>query len=96
MSEININTYDILQLIVDGEMEIVDLLFKQVLMMIRGYFTGIAKNHRINAKSSTEVELIGANDSMPKMLWTLYFNQSPRFYYNEECDFPVKSKRHAA
>ena len=35
-----------------------------------GSVTGIAKKHRINAKSSTEAGLIGADDSMPQMLYT--------------------------
>ena len=36
----------------------------------RGYVTCIAKKHKINVKSSTEAELIGADDALPQMLWT--------------------------
>ena len=35
-----------------------------------GSVTVIVEKHRINSKSSTEAELIGADDAMPQMLWT--------------------------
>ena len=33
----------------------------------------IPKKQKLNTKSSTEAELIGADDAMPQMLWTRYF-----------------------
>ena len=66
----NINPDDILQIIVDKNMEIVALLFKQVLLMIIGYVTGIVKKHNINAKGCTEAELICADDSIPQIIST--------------------------
>ena len=33
---------------------------------------GLAKKHKINAKISTEAELIGADNALPQMLWTRF------------------------
>ena len=49
-------------------MEMVDLLFKWMMLTIRVSVTRIAKKHKINIKSFIEVELIGANNAMPQML----------------------------
>ena len=38
----------------------------------RSSVTRIVKKYKINTKSSTEAELIGANNVMHKMLWTQY------------------------
>jgi hypothetical protein len=34
---------------------------------------GTSKGQKLNVKSSTETELVGTDDVMPQMLWTLYF-----------------------
>jgi hypothetical protein len=39
----------------------------------RGVIYGTSKPQKLNTKSSTEAELVGAGDVMPQMLWTLYF-----------------------
>jgi hypothetical protein len=39
----------------------------------RGVIYGTSKRQKLNMKSSTESELVGADDVMPQMLWTLYF-----------------------
>jgi hypothetical protein len=39
----------------------------------RGIIYGTSKRQKLNTKSSTEAELVGADDVMPQMLWTLYF-----------------------
>jgi hypothetical protein len=39
----------------------------------RGVIYGTSKQQKLNTKSSTEAELVGADDVMPQMLWTLYF-----------------------
>jgi hypothetical protein len=39
----------------------------------RGVIYGTSKRQKLNTKSSTESELVGADDVMPQMLWTLYF-----------------------
>jgi hypothetical protein len=38
----------------------------------RGGIYGTSKRHKLNTKSSTESELVGADDMMSQMLWTLY------------------------
>ena len=38
------------------------------ILLGRGYVIGMGKKHKINAKSSTEEELIGANNALPKMM----------------------------
>ena len=38
-----------------------------------GSIISISKNQKLNTKSSTEAELIGAYNTMPQMLWTRYF-----------------------
>ena len=49
----------------------------------RGSVIGITKKHRINAKSSTEAELIGADDTIPQMLWTRCFIKAQGFTINK-------------
>ena len=39
----------------------------------RGVIYGTSRRQRLNTKSSTEAELVGADDVLPQMLWTLYF-----------------------
>jgi hypothetical protein len=39
----------------------------------RGVICGTPKRQKLNTKSSTESELVGVDDFMPQMLWTLYF-----------------------
>jgi hypothetical protein len=39
----------------------------------RGMIYGISKRQKLNTKSSTEAELVGVDDVMPQVLWTLYF-----------------------
>jgi hypothetical protein len=38
-----------------------------------GVSYGTSKHQKLNTESSTESELVGADDVMPQMLWTLYF-----------------------
>jgi hypothetical protein len=38
-----------------------------------GVIYGTAKGQKLNTKSSTEAELVGTDDVMPQVLWTLYF-----------------------
>jgi hypothetical protein len=39
----------------------------------KGVIYGTSKRQKLNTKSSTEAELVVADDAMPQMLWTLYF-----------------------
>jgi hypothetical protein len=39
----------------------------------RGVVYGTSKKHKLNTKSSTESEIVAADDVLPQMLWTLYF-----------------------
>jgi hypothetical protein len=39
----------------------------------KGVIYGTSKKHKLNTKSSTESEIVAADDVLPQMLWTLYF-----------------------
>jgi hypothetical protein len=39
----------------------------------RGVIYGRSKQQKLNTKNSTEAELVGVDDVMPQVLWTLYF-----------------------
>jgi hypothetical protein len=39
----------------------------------RGVVYGTSKRQKLNTKSSTEAEVVGTDDVMPQVLWTLYF-----------------------
>jgi hypothetical protein len=39
----------------------------------KGVIYGTSKRQQLNTKSTTEAALVGADDVMPQMLWTLYF-----------------------
>jgi hypothetical protein len=44
-----------------------------------GVIYGTSKKQKLNTKSSTESELVGADDVMPQILWTLYFLEAQGF-----------------
>ena len=44
-----------------------------VMTLEKGAFTSFSRKQKLNAKSSTEAELIGVDDVMPQILWTRYF-----------------------
>jgi len=44
-----------------------------VMSMGKGAIWASSKRQRINTKSSTEAELVGVNDVLPRILWTRYF-----------------------
>ena len=39
----------------------------------KGYFMSTSINQRLNTRSSTETELVAADDMMPHLCWTNYF-----------------------
>jgi hypothetical protein len=39
----------------------------------KGVIYGTSKGQKLNTKSSTEAEVVGTDDVMPQILWTLYF-----------------------
>jgi hypothetical protein len=41
--------------------------------MGRGSISSMSKKQKINTRSSTEAELVGADDAMPQIMWTKYF-----------------------
>jgi hypothetical protein len=41
--------------------------------MERGAMSSMSKKQKINTRSSTEAELVGADDAMPQIMWTKYF-----------------------
>ena len=49
----------------------------------RGSIIRISKEKNLNTKSSTEAELIGADDAMPHMLWTRYFLEAQGYGIDE-------------
>jgi Reverse transcriptase (RNA-dependent DNA polymerase) len=44
-----------------------------MMSMGKGAVYGMATRQKVNTKSSTEAEVVGANDVMPQLLWTQYF-----------------------
>ena len=49
----------------------------------RGSIISISKKQKLNTKISTEAELIGADNAMPQMLWTRYFQESQGYGIDE-------------
>ena len=47
-----------------------------------GLIISISKKQNLNTKSSTEAELIGADDVMPQMLWKRYFLEAKGYGIN--------------
>ena len=44
----------------------------------KGYFMSTSIKQRLNTRSSTETELVAADDMMPHLCWTNYFFGMPR------------------
>jgi hypothetical protein len=51
--------------------------------MGRGTIMNKSGKQKLNTKSSTEAELVGASDTVPQMIWTNYFLQSQGFIINQ-------------
>ena len=49
----------------------------------RGSIISISKKQKPNTKILTEVECIGADDTIPQMLWTRYFLEAQRYGIDE-------------
>jgi hypothetical protein len=49
----------------------------------RGVIYGTSKRQKSNTKSSTESEVVGTDDVMPQMLWTLYFLEAQGYKIND-------------
>jgi hypothetical protein len=47
-----------------------------------GVVYGTSKRQKINTKSSTESEVVGTDDVMPQVLWTLYFLEAQGYKIN--------------
>jgi hypothetical protein len=42
----------------------------------KGSVSSMSKKQKINMRSSTEIELVGADDTMPGVMWTRYFMEA--------------------
>jgi hypothetical protein len=49
----------------------------------RGVIYGTSKRQKLNTKSSTEAEVVGTDDVMPQILWTLYFIEAQGYKIND-------------
>jgi hypothetical protein len=49
----------------------------------RGVIYGTSKQQNLNTKSSTEAELVGVDDVIPQVLWTLYFLEAQGYKIDE-------------
>jgi hypothetical protein len=49
----------------------------------KGSITGASKKQKINTQSSTESELVGADDMLPHIMWTRYFIEAQGFNVDE-------------
>jgi hypothetical protein len=52
-----------------------------------GVIYGTSKRQKLNTKSSTESELVGTDDVMPQMLWTLYFLEAQGYKIDDNVLF---------
>ena len=52
-----------------------------------GAVTSFSWKQKLNAKSSTEGELIGVNDALPQILWSRYFMKSEGYKVKENIIF---------
>ena len=50
----------------------------------RGAFSCKLKKQKLNTKSSTEAEVVGASDYLPSMLWARNFLEAQGFYIKEK------------
>jgi hypothetical protein len=49
----------------------------------RGVIYGTSKRQKLKTKCSTESKVVGADDAMPQMLWTLYFLEAQGYKIND-------------
>jgi hypothetical protein len=49
----------------------------------KGSITGVSKKQKVNTRSSTESELVGADDMLPHIMWTRYFIEAQGFNVDE-------------
>jgi hypothetical protein len=49
----------------------------------RGVIYGTSKRQKLNTKSSTETDLVGVDDVMPQVPWTLYFLEAQGYNIDE-------------
>jgi hypothetical protein len=48
-----------------------------------GVIYGTSKGQKLNVKSSTEAEIVGTDDVMPQILWTLYFLEAQGYQIDD-------------
>ena len=52
---------------------------ERMIVLGMGVITSFSCKQKLNAKSSTEAELIGIDDALPQVLWTRYFLEAQGF-----------------
>jgi hypothetical protein len=57
------------------------------MLLGKGSIMGMSKKQKINTRSSTESELVGADDASPTMMWTIYFVEAQGFNVEESVLF---------
>jgi len=63
------------------------------LTMGRGAIASISAKQKVNARSSTEAEVVGVDDSMGPILWTRYFSEEQG--YEVEDNVPLQDNQSA-
>ena len=58
-----------------------------IITMGKGFIYSTSTHQRINTKSSTESELVGASNLLPQIVWTVYFLEAQGYPIKENILF---------
>ena len=50
----------------------------------QGYIISISKKQKLNIKNLTEAEIIGANNLLPQILWTMYLLETQGYDIDDD------------
>ena len=48
-----------------------------------GTLASLSKKQKLNMKNTTEMEMVGAGDALPQMLWGVYFTEAQGYYIDQ-------------